>query len=181
MIQYIMINYENEVLAMEQIYFDEIHKRGVDGKSIFLKSLIVGACVFLCPTVFILGGSFGLLLAAAVIYGAYYLFQRLNREYEYIYTGGEVDIDVIYGKAKRQRLITLKPRQIEFMGKSGQYFEKYRNQSGIQKVLDFSDGQKEGQYMVIVNSNQLKKLVLFSPSDRLVEQMKPYLRERFGE
>ena len=166
---------------MEQIYFGEIHKRGVDGKSVFFKTLIVGVCILLCPLVFILGKGFGLLLVAGVIYGAYYLFLRLSPEYEYIYTNGEVDIDVIYGRSKRQRMITIKPRQVEFMGKAGSYYEQYRKKSDIQKVLDFSDGKKDGQYIVVVNSNQLKKLILFSPSDRLVEQLKPYLRERFGE
>lgn len=166
---------------MEQIYFDEIHKRGIDGKTVFLKTLIVGAATFLCPILFVLGKSFGLLLAAGVIYGAYHLFLRLNREYEYIYTGGEVDVDVIYGRARRQRMITLKPRQVEFMGKASVYYEQYHKNSDIKKILDFSDGRKDSQYLVIVNSNQLKKLVLISPSERLVEQLKPYLRERFGE
>lgn len=166
---------------MEQVYFDEIHKRGINGKTVFLKTLIVCGCIVLCPVLFILGGPFGLALAAAVIYGAYYLFQKLNCEYEYIYTGGEVDIDVIYGKARRRRLITLKPRQVEFMGKADKYLAEYRKRQDIQKILDFSDGNPQAQYLVIVNSNQLKKLVLFSPSERLVEQIRPYLRERFGE
>lgn len=166
---------------MEQIYFDEIHKRGINGKTVFLKTLLVCGCIVLCPVLFVLGGPFGLALAAAAIYGAYYLFQKLNCEYEYIYTGGEVDIDVIYGKARRRRLITLKPRQVEFMGKADKYLAEYRKRQDIQKILDFSDGNPEAQYLVIVNSNQLKKLVLFSPSERLVEQIRPYLRERFGE
>ena len=166
---------------MEQIYFDEIHKRTADGKSVFLKTVIVVACILLCPLVFFYGGMFGVLLAAGVIYGAYYLFLRLSPEYEYIYTGGEVDIDVIYGRSKRQRLITVKPRQVEFMGKASVYFEEYRKKSDIKKILDFSDGKKDNRYLIVVNSNQLKKLILFSPSNRLVEQLKPYLRERFGE
>lgn len=166
---------------MEQIYFDEIHKRILDGKTVFIETLLVGVCIVVSPLLFIFGGPLGIPLIAAAIYGVYFLFQKMSREYEYIYTGGEVDIDVIYGRQRRQRLITLKPRQVEFMGKASKYYEAYQKKSDIQKVLDFSDGQKDGQYLVIVNSNHLKKLILFSPSDRLVEQMKPYLRERFGE
>ena len=166
---------------MEQIYFDEIHKRGIDGKTIFFKTLLVGMCILISPILFWFGGPLGIPLIAAAIYGVYFLFQKMNREYEYIYTGGEVDIDVIYGRTRRQRLITLKPRQIEFMGKASQYYEQYQKKADIQKILDFSDGQKDDQYLAIVNSNRLKKLVLFSPSDRLVEEMKPYLRDRFGE
>ena len=166
---------------MEQIYFDEIHKRGIDGKTVFLKTLIIGGCILLCPLVFVYGGVLGVALVAGVIYGAYYLFQRLSPEYEYIYTGGEVDIDVVYGKSRRQRLITLKPRQIEFMGKASKYYQEYSKKQDVQKILDFSDGNRQDQYLAIVNSNRLKKLVLFSPSERLVEQMKYYLRDRLGQ
>lgn len=166
---------------MEQIYFDEIHKRKLDGKNVFLKTLIILGSIPLCVLVLVFGGPLGAALAAGVIYGAYFLFLRLSPEYEYIYTGGEVDIDVIYGKNSRRRLITIKPRQVEFMGKTAQYFAEYKKRKDIQKILDFSDGNRENGYFAVVNSNHLKKLVLFSPSDRLVEQLKPYLRDRFKE
>ncbi len=162
---------------MEQIYFDEIHKKGNDGKSVFLKTLIIAGCVVLCPVVFLLGGSFGLLLAVGVIYGAYLLFQRLNKEFEYIYTNGEVDIDVIFGRSSRKRLITLKASLIERMAPCGETFESYRKKQGIQ-VVDYSDGNKKTAHYVLLNGEQ-KKLVLFSPSERLVENLKPYLRERY--
>lgn len=163
---------------MKQVYFDEIHKKGLDGKSVFFKTLIVAACVVLCPVVFLFGGQLGLLLAAAVIYGAYLLFQRLNKEYEYIYTNGEVDIDVIFGRATRKRLITLKASQIECMAPYGESFERYRGKQGVQ-ILDFSDGNKKAAHYVLLNGEAQKKLVLFSPSERLVENLKFYLRERY--
>lgn len=166
---------------MEQIYFDEIHKRKLDGKNVFLKTLIILGCIPLCVLFLLFAGSFGVALAAGVIYGAYFLFMRLSPEYEYIYTGGEVDVDVIYGRSSRRRLITIKPRQVEFMGRTNKYFAEYQKRKDIQKILDFSDGCKENSYFAIVNSNHLKKLVLISPSDRLVEQLKPYLRDNFKE
>ena len=166
---------------MEQIYFDEIHKRKIDGKNIFLKTLIVMVTIPLCILVTVLSASFGFILAAGVIYGAYQLFLRLSPEYEYIYTGGEVDIDVIYGGNSRRRMITIKPRQVEFMGRTNKYFADYQKKKDIQKILDFSDGNREDGYFAVVNSNSFKKLVLFSPSDRLVEQLKPYLRDNLKD
>ncbi len=161
---------------MEHIYFDEIHKRGADGKSVFLKTLIVGGCVLLCPIVFLLAGQFGLLLSAGVIYGGYLLFQRLNREYEYIYTDGEVDIDVIYGRQSRKRLLTLKNRQIVAMGK---YQKEKVSSYRAAKVLDCSDARFDCAYYVVLGEGHEKTLVIFSPSERLVDTMKYYLRDRF--
>ena len=164
---------------MEQNYFDEIHKRSTDALTVFLKTFLVGTCVAVCPLVLMAFGGFGVILAAGVIYGAYYFWQKLSREYEYIFTDGELDIDVIYGRVRRQRLITIKPRQIEAMGVVTEAYQTYKQDPSVKKTLDFSDGSKENRYFLVVNSNQLKKLILFSPSDRLVEAMKPYLRERF--
>ncbi len=166
---------------MEQRYFDEMHTRKLDGLTVFFKTLLVLGCVILCPVVFILGGTFGMLLAAGVIYGAFLLWRRLTREYEYIFTDGELDIDVIYGRQSRRRMITVKPRQVVVMGPAKVLLHRLQNDAGIQKKLDFSDGDRENAYVVVVDSNQLKKQILFSPSNRLVESMKYYLRERYTE
>ena len=166
---------------MEQIYFDELHKKGPDAKTVFLKTLLIGFCVMLCPVVFILGQQLGLLLVAGVIYGTYFLFQRMNQEYEYIYTNGEVDIDVIYGKTSRKRLITLKTHQIEVMARYSDGYETYRKDPGIKTHLDVSGKPKSESYYVVLSCNQQKKTVLFSPSEKLVNCLKPYLRERFRQ
>lgn len=165
---------------MEQIYFDEIHKKGLDGKTVFLKTLLIGLCVILAPVVFVLAGPFGLLLAAGVIYGTYFLCQRMNQEFEYIYTNGEVDIDVIYGKTSRKRLITLKAHQMERMALYANGYEAYAKDPKISSRLDASDGNRSQSYYVVLSGNQ-KKLILFSPSQRMVDALKPYLRERFIE
>ena len=165
---------------MEQIYFDEIHKKQADTKSILIKMLIVLACMVLCPVLFLLGGQLGLLLVAAVIYGAYFLFQRLNKEFEYIYTNGEVDIDVIFGRTSRKRLITIKANQVEVMAKTENGFERYRKNPAF-RFLDASSGDWEDAYYAVVNTDGQKMLVLFSPSNRLVDNLKFYLKDRFVE
>ena len=165
---------------MEQIYFDEIHKKQIDPMSVFLKTLIVCACVVLCPVLFFLGAQLGLLLAAAAIYGAYWLFQRLNKEFEYIYTNGEVDIDVIFGRTSRKRLITIKANQVEIMSKFDSGFYTYRKNPNL-RFLNVSGTDKEEGYYAVVQTGGQKTLVLFSPSDRLVENLKLYLRDRFRE
>lgn len=179
MLYYNRKNIVERLKKMETIYFDEIHKRGTDGLSVLYKLLLIVGCVLVCPVAMLLAGQFGAILVAAIIYGVYLLFRKMNKEFEYIYTNGEVDIDVIYGRATRRRMITLKPREIEIMAKVGGLYESYKNNRQIQKHLDFSDGNKNNSYFVVVNSNNLKKLILISPSERLLEHWKPYLRERF--
>lgn len=166
---------------METVYFDELHKRGADGKRVFLKTVLVLGCVVLCPAVFVVAGQLGLLLAAGVVYGAYLLFQRLNQEFEYIYTNGELDIDVIYGKRSRRRVLSVKPRQIELVCRAKPHLDQYQKQFSAKQVTDCSDGDLQHAYLMITGSTNAKKLILFSPSERLLTAWKPYLRDRLRE
>ena len=51
-------------------------------------------------------GTFSLLLAAGVLFGAYKLCSRFNLEYEYIVTNGTMDIDKIINKSSRKRILS---------------------------------------------------------------------------
>ena len=51
-------------------------------------------------------GTFSLLLAAGVLFGAYKLCTRFNLEYEYIVTNGTMDIDKIINKSSRKRILS---------------------------------------------------------------------------
>ena len=167
---------------MELQYFDEMHKKANGGKGILYKILLVFACIiasflFLVFSQWLFG--FGFALAAGTVYGAYILMRNMNQEYEYIYTDGELDIDVIRGRASRKRMITIKPKDIEVMAKTtGSLYESYKNNRSITKKLDFSDSIPHNTYFLVVNGVGGKRLVLISPSPRLVDGLKFYLRDR---
>jgi uncharacterized protein YdhG (YjbR/CyaY superfamily) len=155
----------------------------MDGKGVLKKILLlVGCFVLLILSSFVqqyLMG-FGGLVFAGIVYGTYILFRNLNEEYEYIYTNGEIDIDVIRGKSVRKRKMSIKPSNIEVIAKTtGGLYESYKKNSQIQKRLDFSDGDLQDSYFTVVNANGSKNLVVFSPSERLVEALRPYLRDKF--
>ena len=83
-------------------------KRNKNGKEKFLTLLLYLAATVLaviCFTLLMGFGGIGLLLAVGVYFGAHKISARFNREYEYTITGDGVDIDVIYNKTSRKRLI----------------------------------------------------------------------------
>ena len=64
----------------------------------------------------LLGGIFiiaGLLFAAIVLYGGYYLSGNLNVEYEYCIAGSELSIGKIIDRRKRKTLCTLNLKEAE--------------------------------------------------------------------
>ena len=61
---------------------------------IMIASVALAALCFIFP----FGTQFsviGIFLAAAALYGGYYLTTKLDVEYEYIFTNGEIDVDKI--------------------------------------------------------------------------------------
>ena len=167
---------------MEAQYFDEMHKKNNGGKGALYKILLVIGCIILSFTFLALNSllfGFGFALSMGAVYGTYILMRNMNQEFEYIFTDGEVDIDVIRGKSARKRMITIKPKDVEIMAKaSGGVYDGYKSNGSITKKLDFSDGVQNNMYFVVMNGTGGKKLVLISPSQRLLDSMKFYLRDR---
>ena len=109
---------------LQDIFVENIVKKK---KSISLKLLqvliiltsIVLALVLLTVGLLFLSGLAGvaLLLACGVVYGAYILATSFNLEYETCFTNGALDVDKIINRRRRKRLISLKCKDIETMGR----------------------------------------------------------------
>lgn len=165
---------------MDSIYFDEIHKGGCDLKSRLIKAGIIVAAIFLTMLFMLFAfskfGQIAFLLAVGTVVGAYYLIKYRNKEYEYIFTDGEVDIDIINGQISRKRSCTIKPENVEVIVKySDEDYNKYKNT--VVKALDYSSGIREESYILVVNVNHTKLLIIMSPTQRLIEAWKPYLKK----
>lgn len=166
---------------MDNLYFDEIHKGGSDNKSKALKALLIVLCVVLSLMLafFALFSRYGQVAFTAlcgVIFGTYYLIRYRSKEYEYIFTNGEIDIDIISGKMTRKRVCTIKPENVEDIAKySTESYNKHKN--SVIKIMNLSDNVKENCYILIVNINHTKMMLIISPTKRLIDAWKPYLKK----
>ena len=168
---------------MELQYFDEMHRKNIGGKGALYKILLVLACIVLAFIFLVVFSQIifeiGFMLAAGTVYGTYILMRNMNQEFEYIFTDGEIDVDVIKGRSARKRMITIKPKDVEIVAKAtGSLYESYKANGSITKKFDFSDGNPHNTYFFIVNGTAGKRLVLLSPSERLAEAVKFYVRDR---
>lgn len=64
-------------------------------------------------------------VAAAVIFGAYKLFLRLNIEYEYTITNGTMDVDKIIAKSSRKRMTSFDVLSIQRIEKYNGVLPRY--------------------------------------------------------
>ena len=115
-----------------------------------------------------------LLLSAGLLYGAYYLCNQLNIEFEYIITNGDIDIDRIVNKSKRQRMATFNCSAIEKIEK---YNSKVHNQSN-EKNKRIYHGCTPNENSIAITVRHPKGgvyVVVISPDDNFKEAMKKYL------
>ena len=98
------------------IYFEHLVKMRKDTKSFGMLALIWGvilAILFLAVWLLWVYLPLCLILVGFGIYSGVQLTKMLDGEYEYILTNGEIDVDIIIGKSKRNRIITFNCADIE--------------------------------------------------------------------
>jgi len=145
------------------------------GKNLALKVLIWFVAILILIVLTLLMGSFGtivLLLMAGDIYLAWFLSNKLNIEYEYILTNGEIDIDRITAKRKRKRMLNFKCADVERMGK---YNPAEHANISYSKTYFVCNVDENSMFAVVRHKDQGLVLVIFSPNDKTSEGMKKYL------
>ncbi len=103
---------------MNEMYEEVLISAGKNTKNFALMLVCYGVGV-VC-----LAGGLGmnvllLLLAIAGGIGGYIFMGKIHMEYEYAYTSGQIDIDVIYNKTKRKRLAEYDSEQLLCLAPKG--------------------------------------------------------------
>ena len=114
-------------------------------------------------------------LFAVVCIAAFLGFRFLGLEYEYSFYSGDVDIDKIIGKRKRSNVMSFNCRNVELMAP---YSEKYDKELESAEILDArGSGAGERDWIALIKSETGEKKVLaFSPSDRMLDAFRQYVR-----
>ncbi|MCT4542656.1 MAG: DUF6106 family protein [Vallitalea sp.] len=151
-------------------------------KSSSLKDNLIKAAIIVASTVLILVCSMipvllGFLfpIAAVIIFGAVFFIRRLNIEYEYVFTSGDLDIDKIFNKNKRKKFISIDVRKIEIMAKVDSK-EHARELSNFQKIVDCSSGiKKDNTYAAMIVRNGKREKLILEPNEKMLNAIKKYI------
>ncbi len=103
------------------------------------------------------------------IYGTVLLCRNFSIEYEYIFTNGQLDIDIIKGKSRRKSLISVSCRNIEYMAPLTSQNEPERKE-----INAIYDERRRGKYYLDYTLNGEKIRLLFQPPEKILENMKKY-------
>jgi hypothetical protein len=114
-------------------------------------------------------GSFAVLLIFGLGFGARFLISFLNVEYEYIFTNGELDIDIIYDRSRRKRVFTANLKNAEIMAHILDETHA-RTFDAVRETRDFSTGViSDSTYVFITAQNNKKIKVIIDPNEKMLK------------
>ena len=165
---------------MGDVFKEQLVRKAVTPKDTAKRFGIVAAAVvvvFICMSIQFIQ-PFWIFIAAAAGFGAYFFISRLNIEYEYIFTNGELDIDVIYNKSNRKRLFSSAVKQFEIMAHV-QDTAHTREMSNVSETKDYSSGIVGANTYAFVTSYKGKRLkIIFEPNEMMIKAFSTVLTPR---
>ncbi|WP_139905050.1 DUF6106 family protein [Clostridium thermarum] len=118
------------------------------------------------------GGGMNLPLAVIAIgtaVGLFFLKKKLYREYEYDFTNGDIDIDVIYEMKSRKRLVSFSAKEIELLAPlDSDPVKDFSNKP--EKVLKlYPSTSKERVYAAMVTGGTNRMQIHFVPNEKFID------------
>ncbi|MCL2199945.1 MAG: DUF6106 family protein [Defluviitaleaceae bacterium] len=154
---------------MGDVFKEQIVKRQSTFRDMLIKACLVILVLLVGLIVLINSPQLGVLVIFALGFGARFLMSYLSVEYEYVFTNGELDIDIIYDRARRKRVFSSHVKQIEIMAHIDD-----KNHEGAfgsaQETRDYSGGVPGPNTYVFLIAHESKKLkVIIEPNDKMLK------------
>lgn len=131
---------------------------------------IIGVCFLLISKL----GVFAFILTVAAIFGGVWLTKQLNVEYEYIFTNGEMDVDIITSRTDRKRLITFKCKDIERIEKYRQNLPMFEKEQYAKKSI-YCNAKDEDVYCISFKHKMGRVCLVMQIKGNMQQAMLPYL------
>lgn len=144
-----------------------VKKQPSSGDTAKKLAVIAGGLLLMAATIFIAfaTGLFIILtITLALGYLCYFLLADMAIEYEYTFTNGEIDIDKIKGKRKRQHLITVDASKFQDFGRVSADMPQ---KPEVTLVL-CSDNTGEGEYYADLTTEEYGETrIIFTPGEKM--------------
>lgn len=115
------------------------------------------------------------LIFGGLTYGCFVAKNNQRIEYDYTFTNGILDIAKVINNNKRKRLLSADIREFEVIAPtSDEGFQRILNHKGIEKRFNYFLNRGGGLYYAVFIHDGKKSLLVFEPSDILVQMFKVY-------
>ena len=145
-----------------------VKKKNTPKDTVKRVGIVLGA-LLLCELFLILNNlllGFGFLLIAGTVYGAVILMRKCNIEYEYILTNSILDIDKIFAKSSRKRVMSVDFKSVEAFGLASEA------PTSPATELDYAgDIKADNVYYAEFFKDGDKKRLYFQPNDKILRNL----------
>lgn len=159
---------------MNDTYYEKIVKCKTGSLALLLRFIAVFITVIVMYLGTLVLGLSGIIGGILFIWIDTVIFKNTDIEYEYLYIGGELSIDAIYGRKKRKKCRRLDMRKIEVLAPINS--DKIKDCKGNRKIkiADYSSGTAEGvKYAFIIPEGEgYVYEVIFEPTEEMVNAIK---------
>ena len=155
---------------MTDVFKEQIVKRKERPKDKMKRvGLILAVILIFIIAIMSPAASFAPVITLAAGFGAFYLTSFLKVEYEYVFTNGELDIDIIYNRSRRKRVFSAHVNKFEIMA----HVEDMNHAgsfSGAQVTHDYSSGQVgPDTYAFLINKDGKQQKIIFEPNEKMLK------------
>jgi len=164
---------------MNDVFVEQIIERKQDFRTSVKKMLLILAAIVV-STIFLIVGAIRFIFPgvfALSMYLAIRAAKKLNIEYEYSFTNGELDIDKIMGRRSRRRELSFHVRSIILLATFTEENYKDFESRNFATTLDASSSPKsESRWFAVyrdIAGNE--SLLIFEPNERLLSAMEKYI------
>ncbi|MDD3402169.1 MAG: DUF6106 family protein [Hespellia sp.] len=158
---------------MNDTFCEQIVQRKTKPSDIAIKVLSIAVIVVLALSSVFFGF---LMFFVAVIFGiiaVLLIFPRLKVEYEYSLLNHELNVDVIYNRAKRKHLISVDLKEVEVIApRTSHQLDSYHD--FVTKDYSMADASQT-PYAVMCTISQQMNCILFNPDEDMVNRMASFL------
>lgn len=119
-------------------------------------------------------GVLAVFIAVIIALAAYYLiFPRLSVEFEYALLNHEMQIDIIYNRAKRKSRLNIDIQNAEIIApKKSPRLNSYRPE----KIYDFSSGNRSAQiYSIMIPVDKKNVCIYIEPDAKMLDHMQQWM------
>lgn len=161
------------------IFVEQLVKKKRDSRDYMKIILSVAAAFVIIALLGLLSGfvpfvgMFMLIIVIGLIYGLYLIITSINVEYEYAFTNGELDVDVIISARRRKRLTAFDVSDMEIMAeRSHSEFGRYMDNPKIEKLYACADKEADDVCFAVYTKEGYSHMLLFSPNEKIKEGFK---------
>jgi len=133
----------------------------------------------------LLAGQFSMIIAPLILlvafgglaYLAYVTRNNQSIEYEYTFTNGDLDVAAVIMNNKRKKLLSVNAKEFENIApvSDDSYQRLAHNMKDMKVYKAFRNNDADRLYYGLFNHEGVKGVLLFEPSQELLEMIKAYV------